>query len=86
MKTKNSTCCFHFVNIGTSPDRNKTKFFRRDFNFAQMKISVELCINKLPGAAAKSELKANCEKFDSKLGERRTKGIRKGGLEVKTLP
>jgi len=51
-----------------------------------MKISVELCINKLPGAAAKSELKANCEKFDSKLGERRTKGIRKGGLEVKTLP
>ena len=34
-----------------------------------MKASVELCINKLSDAAAKSELKANCEKFDSELGE-----------------
>jgi len=41
------------------------------FNFAQMKASV-LCINKLPDAAAKSELQANCEKFDSGLGELRT--------------
>jgi len=38
------------------------------FNFAQMKPSVELCINKLSDAAAKSELKANCEKFDCDLG------------------
>jgi len=34
-----------------------------------MKASAELCINKLSDAAAKSELKANCEKFDSELGE-----------------
>jgi len=32
-----------------------------------MKSSVELCINKLCDAAAKSEFKANCEKFDSEL-------------------
>jgi len=38
------------------------------FNFAQMKVSVELCVNKLSDAAAKSGLKANCEKFDSELG------------------
>ena len=31
--------------------------------------SVELCINKLYEAAVKSEFKANCEKFDSGLGE-----------------
>jgi len=37
-----------------------------------MKASVELCINKLSDAAAKSELKANCERFDSELGELRT--------------
>ena len=42
------------------------------FKFAQMKASVELCINMLSDAAAKSELKANCEKFDSEFGERRT--------------
>jgi len=36
--------------------------------FAQVKSSVELCINKLYDAAAKSERKANCEKFDSELG------------------
>jgi len=34
------------------------------FNFAQIKVSVELCIHKLSDAAAKFELKANCEKFD----------------------
>jgi len=38
------------------------------FNFAQMKASVELWINKLSDTAAKSGLKANCEKFDSDLG------------------
>ena len=42
------------------------------FNFAKMKASVELCINKLSDAAAKSELKANSEKFDSELRELRT--------------
>ena len=42
------------------------------FNFAQMKASVELCINKLSDAAAKSELKANYEKFDCEFGELRT--------------
>ena len=38
-------------------------------DLAQVKALVELCINKLSDAAAKSELKANCEKFDSELGE-----------------
>ena len=42
------------------------------FNFAQMKASAELCTNKLSDAAAKSELKANCEIFDSELGWLRT--------------
>jgi len=31
------------------------------FNFAQMKSSAELCINKFSDSTAKSELKANCE-------------------------
>jgi len=39
------------------------------FDFARVKVSVELCINKLYDAVANSELKANCEKFDSELGE-----------------
>jgi len=30
-------------------------------DFAQVKASVELCINKLTDAAAKTELKANCK-------------------------
>ena len=42
------------------------------FYFTQMKASVELCINKLSDAAAKSKPKANCEKFDSELGDLRT--------------
>ena len=58
-KQKISTCCFPFVNIGTSPDRTEQSFSIGIF--AQMKASVELCINKLSDAAAKSELKANCE-------------------------
>ena len=41
------------------------------FDFVQMKASVELYINKLFGTAAKSELKTNCEKFDSELRELR---------------
>ena len=39
------------------------------FDFAQGKPSIELYINKLPDAAVKSELKANCVKFDSEFGE-----------------
>jgi len=74
MKTKISTCCFPFVNIGTSPDRTEQSFAGRIFNFAQMKASVELCSNKLSDAAAKSKLKANFEKFDSEFGELRTSG------------
>ena len=42
------------------------------FNFAQLKASVELYISKLSDAAVKSELKANCEKSDSELGELKT--------------
>jgi len=34
------------------------------FDFAQVKASVELCINKLSDAVAKSELKSNCEKYE----------------------
>jgi len=37
------------------------------FDLAQVKASVEQCINKLSDAVAKSELSANCEKFDSEL-------------------
>ena len=37
------------------------------FDFAQVKASVALCINELSDAAAKCELEANCEKFDSEL-------------------
>jgi len=42
------------------------------FDFARVKASVELCINKLSDAAAKSELKVNCEKFDTELEKLRT--------------
>jgi len=37
-----------------------------------MKASVELCISKLSDAAAESELKGNCEKFDDELRKLRT--------------
>jgi len=37
-----------------------------------MKASVELCINKLSDAAAKSKIKADWERFESELGELRT--------------
>jgi len=37
-----------------------------------MKGSIELCIIKLSDAAAKSELKANWERFESELGKLRT--------------
>ena len=68
-KQKISICCFLFLNIGTSRDRTEQSFQVVCFNLAQVKASVELCINKLSDAAAKSELEANCEKFDSDLGE-----------------
>jgi len=42
------------------------------FNLAQMKASVELRINKLSDAAAKSELKDDWERFESELRELRT--------------
>jgi len=46
----------------------KSKVFQAVcFDFAQVKASVELCINKLYDATAKAELKANCEKFDNIL-------------------
>ena len=41
-------------------------------NFAQMKVSVELWINKLSDADPNPELKANREKFDGEFGELRT--------------
>jgi len=45
-----------------SPLAELSKVFQAGcFDFAQMKSSVELCINKLYVAAAKSEFKANCE-------------------------
>jgi len=34
-----------------------------------VKASVELCIHKISDAAAKSEFKANFQKFDGELGE-----------------
>ena len=68
-KQKISIWYFPFVNIATLPDRTNQTFQAGYFNFALMKASVELCINKLSHAAAKSEFKANCEKFDSELGE-----------------
>jgi len=37
-----------------------------------MKASVELCINKLSDPAAKSELQADWERFESELGQLRT--------------
>jgi len=67
IKQKISTWRFLFVNIGTSPDKTEQSYSSRMFDFAQVKASVELCINKLSDAAAKFELKANCEKFDSEL-------------------
>jgi len=71
MKTKISACCFPSVNTGLAPHLTKlSKVFEAGcFDFAQVKASVELCINRFSDDAAKSELKADCEKFDSELGE-----------------
>jgi len=56
------------TNTKRARDKNKKSSLVGCFNFAQMKASVELCINMLSDVAAKSELKANWEKFDSELG------------------
>jgi len=42
------------------------------FNFAQMKASLKLCINKLYDTHGKSDLKVDWKKFDGGLGELRT--------------
>jgi len=52
---KISTCCFPFVNVGINLTELSKVLQEGCFNFAQMKASVELCINKLSDAAAKSE-------------------------------
>jgi len=60
-----STSAPHLTELG--------KVFQAEYlNFAQVKASVELCNNKLSDAAAKPELEANREKFDSEFGELRT--------------
>ena len=74
MKRKNINMVLSFCQHWHFTWQNWAKFFRRDvlINFAQKKAFVELCINKLSDAAAKFELKTNCEKFDSEL---RTKAL-----------
>jgi len=56
LKKTISTWWFAFVNIGTSPDRTEQSFSEVCFDLAQVKTSVELCINMFSDAAAKSEL------------------------------
>ena len=49
--------------------QNRSKGFQAGlFNFAQMKASVDLCINKLSDAAAKSEIKAMAKILAVNLG------------------
>jgi len=62
-----STLLFHLTELSTI-------FQKGCFNFAQMKASVEPCINKLSDSdtAAKPELKSDCKRFKSELGEHRT--------------
>ena len=70
-KQKISACCFPSANTGLAPHLTElSKVFEAGcFDFAQVKASVELCINRFSDDAAKSELKTDCEKFDSELGE-----------------
>jgi len=58
MKTKTINVILSFCQDCHFTWQNWAKFFGRDVWTAQMKASVELCINKLSDAAAKSELKA----------------------------
>jgi len=69
VKTKISLWCFAFANIATSPDRTEQSFSGAIFQRSTDEASVELCINRLSDATAKSELKADWETFESKLGE-----------------
>ena len=55
---KISTCSFLLSTLAPHLTELSKDFQAGYFNFAQMKASVKLCINKLSGAAGKSELKA----------------------------
>jgi len=73
LKTKNFNMLLSFLSTLPPHLIELSKVFQAVcFNFALTKAYIELCINKLSDAAGKSELKANCEKFDSELGELRT--------------
>jgi len=67
IKTKKFNTVLSFCQRTLAPHLTElSKVFQAEcFDFAQVKASVELCINKLSDTAAKSELEANCEKFDS---------------------
>ena len=72
LKTKNFNMVLSFLSTLPPHQTELSKIFQVVcFNFAQMKAYIELWINKLSGAAGKSELNANCEKLDSELGELR---------------
>jgi len=73
METKNFNIVLSFLSTLPPHLTELSKGFQAEcFNFAQREASIQLCINKLSDAAVKSELKADCEKFDSDLGELRT--------------
>jgi len=73
LKTKNFNMVLSFLSTLTPHLTELNKVFQAVcFNFAQMKAYIKLCINKLPDAPGKSELEANCEKFDRELEELRT--------------
>jgi len=57
LKNKFQHGAYLFVDIATSPDRSEQSFQAGCSNFAQMKISIKLCINKLSDAASKSSFK-----------------------------
>jgi len=57
LKNKFQHGAFLFVDLATSPDRSEQSFQAECSNFAQMKISIKLCINKLSDAAGKSSFK-----------------------------
>jgi len=71
IKTKKFNTVLSFCQRTLAPHLTElSKVFQAGcFDFAQVKASVELCINKQYDAAAKSELEDNCEKFDSELGD-----------------
>ena len=56
LKNKFQHGAFLFVDLATSPDRSEQSFQAECSNFAQMKISIKLCINKLSDVAGKSKL------------------------------